>query len=34
VRTNEILDLKVYPAGGQLIVHVPNSRGEELRLHL
>jgi hypothetical protein len=34
MRPNEIVELKVYPAGGQLIVHVPNGRGEELRLHL
>jgi hypothetical protein len=26
--------LKVYRAGGINIVHVPNGRGEELRIHL
>jgi hypothetical protein len=25
---------KVFPAGGWNIVHVPNERGEELRIHL
>jgi hypothetical protein len=27
-------NLKVYMAGDQLIIHVPNGRGEELRIHL
>jgi hypothetical protein len=27
-------DLKVYPIGDQMVIHVPNGRGEELRLHL
>jgi hypothetical protein len=27
-------ELKVFPVGGQNIVHVPNGRGEELRVHL
>ena len=31
---HEVEILKVYPAGDQLVVHVPNGRGEELRLHL
>ncbi|MBI1918204.1 MAG: hypothetical protein HYS12_26225 [Planctomycetes bacterium] len=30
----EVEELTVYPAGDQLVVHVPNGRGEELRLHL
>jgi hypothetical protein len=34
MNANEVRELKVYPAGGQLVVHVPNGRGEELRLHL
>jgi len=32
--TNGIAPLTVYPVGEQLVVHVPNGRGEELRLHL
>jgi hypothetical protein len=31
---NNVKELKVYPAGTQLVVHVPNGRGEELRIHL
>jgi hypothetical protein len=31
---SEIPILKVYPAGDQLVVHVPNGRGDELRVHL
>ena len=27
-------ELKVFPVGGQNIVHVPDGRGEELRIHL
>jgi len=30
----EVRELKVYPAGDHLVVHVPGGRGEELRLHL
>jgi len=30
----EVRELKVYPAGEQLVVHVPGGRGEELRVHL
>ena len=30
----DVAELIVYPAGDQLVVHVPNGRGEELRLHL
>ena len=30
----DVAELTVYPAGDQLVVHVPNGRGEELRLHL
>jgi hypothetical protein len=30
----EVRELKVYPAGDQLVVHVPEGRGEELRVHL
>src|SRR4051812_21581803 len=29
-----IRERKVYPAGNEWVVHVPNGRGEELRLHL
>ncbi len=32
--TQEVEQLKVFPAGDQNIIHVPNGRGEELRLHL
>ena len=31
---SDVKVLKVYPAGDQKVVHVPNGRGEELRLHL
>jgi hypothetical protein len=34
VREQEVRVLKVYPAGEQLVVHVPEGRGEELRVHL
>jgi len=35
VAAPEVEGLKVYPAGvGRLVVHVPDGRGEELRLHL
>jgi len=34
VLTHDLEELKVYPAGDQLVIHVPNGRGEELRLHL
>jgi hypothetical protein len=34
LNTEEVEELKVYPAGHQLVVHVPPGRGEELRLHL
>jgi hypothetical protein len=27
-------EFKVFPVGGQNIIHVPEGRGEELRLHL
>ena len=27
-------DLKVFPLGAKHVIHVPNGRGEELRLHL
>jgi hypothetical protein len=27
-------ELKVFHVGGQNIIHVPNGRGEELRVHL
>ena len=27
-------ELKVYPAGGFNVIHVPGGRGEELRIHL
>ncbi len=29
-----IEELKVFPVGGQNVVHVANGRGEELRVHL
>ena len=32
--TSDVAELTVYPAGDQLVIHVPNGRGEELRLHL
>ena len=31
---NGLQELKVYPAGEFYVIHVPNGRGEELRLHL
>jgi hypothetical protein len=34
MRGREVEELKVYPVGEQLIIHVPNGRGEELRVHL
>jgi len=34
IQAQDVEELKVYPAGGQLVVHVPGGRGEELRLHL
>jgi len=35
VQAKDLEELRVYPAGDhQLVVHVPNGRGEELRLHL
>jgi hypothetical protein len=30
----DVEELKVYPAGDQQVIHVPNGRGDELRLHL
>ncbi len=30
----QLEELKVYPAGGFNVIHVPYGRGEELRLHL
>jgi hypothetical protein len=30
----DVDELTVYPAGDQKVIHVPNGRGEELRLHL
>jgi hypothetical protein len=32
--TRDIEELKVLPAGKQMVIHVPQGRGEELRLHL
>jgi hypothetical protein len=29
-----VAELTVYTAGGQKVIHVPNGRGEELRVHL
>lgn len=34
MNASQIPELKVFPAGGQLVVHVPRGRSEELRLHL
>jgi hypothetical protein len=34
MQANDVEELKVYPVGGQMIVHVPNARAEELRIHL
>ena len=34
VSKREVENLKVYPVGGQLVLHVPRGRGEELRIHL
>jgi len=35
VQARDLGELRVYPAGDhQRVVHVPNGRGEELRLHL
>jgi hypothetical protein len=31
---SDVEELKVYPVGDQKVIHVPNGRGEELRLHL
>ena len=33
MRAHDVEELKVYPAGDLLVVHVPGGRGEELRLH-
>jgi len=30
----DLEELRVYPAGDQLVIHVANGRGEELPLHL
>ena len=29
-----VAELTVYTVGGQRVIHVPNGRGEELRVHL
>jgi hypothetical protein len=34
MRTQELPLLKAYPVGDRLFIHVPQGRGEELRLHL
>jgi len=34
MQTEDVQELKVYSAGDRLVVHVPQGRGEELRLHL
>jgi len=34
MNTPELADLKVFPAGNQLVVHVPLGWGEALRVHL
>ncbi len=34
MQARDVQELRVYPAGKQLVVHVPNGRGEELRVHL
>src|SRR5579859_7470964 len=34
MKAHEVEELRVYPAGDQFVIHVPNGRGEELRVHL
>jgi len=34
MRADEVNELEVLPAGEHLVIHVPNGRGEQLRLHL
>jgi len=34
MQVDNVEELKVFSAGGQNVIHVPNGRGEELRLHL
>src|SRR5262245_37299016 len=34
MRMHDLKELTVFPAGDQLVIHVPDGRGEELRLHL
>ncbi len=34
MQAHVVENLKVYPAGDQLVIHVPNGRGEDLRVHL
>jgi hypothetical protein len=34
MQTHDVEELKVYPAGKQMVIHVPSGRGEELRIHL
>ena len=34
MRESDVEELKVFTLGGQKVIHVPNGRGEELRIHL
>jgi hypothetical protein len=34
MQAHAVENLKVYPAGEQLVIHVPNGRGEDVRVHL
>jgi hypothetical protein len=34
MKAREVEVLRVYPAGNQFVIHVPNGRGDELRVHL
>ncbi len=34
MKTHDVEELKVFPAGDQFVIHVADGRGEELRAHL
>jgi len=34
MQLDSVQELKVFPIGGQNVIHVPQGRGEELRIHL
>ena len=34
MKTTDVEQWKVFPAGDQFVIHVPNGRGEQLRVHL